>query len=353
MQKKLKIIIGIFSLIFLVTLISMFRLPNLVAQDGKSTLKFNSKKDKLYYPKKQDISRDLILAGKIDAETKSDVQFQTSGRLTWVGVKTGDMVKKGQALASLDKTELKKQLQKQFNDYSSTLSNFDDVDYTYKEKKMRLLITEDLQRIINRSQFSLNNAVINYELADLAIKYATITSPISGIVTNVEQSVPGVNITPSSATFSIIDPETIYLKSEIDEEDVPNVKIGQPTKIKIDSLPDKSFDSSVKYISFTPVTGQSSTVYEIRFILDAPNSNLTYRLGMNGDATVNIQSAKNVIILPIDLVHDDGAKFVYLKDKNSDKVTRKNIKTGIENDTDIEILEGLTENDQVVDIKTK
>jgi len=113
-------------------------------------------------PKRQTIESVLALSGSIDASSKTTLQFQTSGQLAWVGVKVGDKVKKWQAIASLDKTILKKNLQTQFNTYSSTLSTFHDTTDDYKDK----IITTEFQRILDRNQNTLNNAVINYELSD-------------------------------------------------------------------------------------------------------------------------------------------------------------------------------------------
>lgn len=343
--KYFGIILLICSAILVVPVVKNF---NLIAQDGsKTSIKYNSKKDKLTYPVIKNIENKITLAGKLDAEKKSELRFQTSGRLTWVGVKIGDRVKKGQAIASLDKTELKKQLAKEFNDYRTTLSNFDDTDYTYKDKKQRSLITEDMQRIINRSQFSLNNAVIDYELQDLAIKYATLTSPIDGIVVSIDQPIANTNVTPATSGFLIINSQDIFMKSEIDESDVSKITLEQPVKLKIDSFTDEEYQSHISYISFDPIAGQSSTVYEVRFPLNLDNSDLKYRLGMNGEVNIILNSAKETITIPIEYIIDENdKKYVYVK-KNND-IIKKEIKTGIENDTDVEALEGLSKNDQIL-----
>jgi len=344
--KTLKASIPILAAIFLVLAIAVARDFNLMAQDSTQTnIKYNSKKDKLTYPQTKKIENALTVAGKIDAENKTDIRFQTSGKLAWVGVKLGDSVKKGQALASLDKRELKKTLQKEFNDYQTALSNFNDTNYTYKDKKERFLITEDLQRILDRSQFSLNNAVIDYELQDLTIKYATITTPISGIVTAVEQPVAGVNITPATSTISVVDPQSIFFRSKIDESDVPKIKIGQSATIRIDSFSDKTISSSIKYISFLPISGESSTVYEIKFVLN--ESNPDYRLGMNGDATIILEQSDNSITIPIEYLQEENDK-KYVLVKQGDKIVKKFITTGIENDTEIQVTDGLNQNDQIV-----
>ena len=312
-----------------------------------TTLKYNAKKDTIYTPKVDTIKDTLTLAGSISTDQIASVRFKNSGKLVWVGVKTGDYVKKGQALASLDKAELRKNLATQFNNYRNSLSQFQDTQDTYQKTKDNVLVTDTIQRILNRTQYSLDNSVINYELTDMSIKEATIYSPIEGIVTGVDQLFAGVYITPAAATFTIINPHQLFFTSDIDQEAVTKIKMGQEVILKLDSFPDKEIRSKIVYIAFTPVSGQTSTLYEVRFELPLDNKDLVYRIGMDGDSNIVLSSAENTLTIPTDAVNDDnGQAFVYLK---SDKeLIRRDITTGIENDTTTQVTQGLTVNDQVV-----
>ena len=315
--------------------------------DKNTTVKFNSKKDTVYTPKIGSIKNNLTLAGSVSASEVATIRFQNSGKLVWVGVKVGDRVSRGQAIASLDQKELRKNLATQFNNYRTQLSQFNDVQDKYKETKENLLVTDTIQRILDRTQYSLDNSVINYELTDMSIKEATLTSPISGVVTQVEQPLTGTNITPATATFTVINPGSVYFQSEIDQEDVPKIKVGQKASVNIDSFPDSNFESEITYISFIPVSGQSSTVYEIRFKLPVDNQNLNYRLGMDGDALITLEQQDNALIVPLDTINDDNGKsYVWIKENNS--LIKRYVTTGIENDTEIQILEGLNSHDSVV-----
>jgi RND family efflux transporter MFP subunit len=254
----------------------------------------------------------------------------------------GDRVKKYQAIASLDKEQLRKSLQSQFNNYRTQLSQFWDVQDNYKDT----IVTDTIQRILNRTQYSLDNSVINYEISDMAIKEATIVSPFSGVVVEADQSLVGTNITPTTS-FTIINPDSIYLRAEVDQEDVTKIKIGQKATLSIDSYPDQKIDSQITYIAFTPVAGESSVVYEVRFKLPLDNSNLNYRYGMDASATITLAEAKNVLTLPLDALNSEAGKnFVWIK--NNDRLSKAYVSTGIESDTDIQILEGLNPNDSVV-----
>jgi len=310
--------------------------------------KFDPKKEILIKAQKKDLTEKITLAGSIDAAAKAELKFQTSGQLAWVGVKVGDIVKKYQSIASLNKDQLKKQLQVDFNNYQSALTTFDDTQDLYKDEKENLILNDEMKRILVRSQNTLNNSVINYELGDLAIKYSNLFSPIAGIIVAVDQPNSGVNITPVNNIASVVDPQSIYFKSQIDQEDVVRIKIGDKAQIKIDSFPDQIFDSEIVYISFMPIAGQTSTVYEVRFKLISDNNELNYRLGMDGDVDIILREITNTLTLPIESVYQDvNENYIYTIDQNKNLV-KKIVKTGIETDTEIEILEGVTEDDQIV-----
>ena len=346
-KKNLKKVI----IVSVILLVSGFGIYKISAKDKDSdTPKFDAKKETVVTLKRETIKEEITLTGSIDAGTKSNLQFKTSGQLAWVGVKVGDRVKKYHAIASLNKEELKKQLQADFNSYRSALATFDDVQDEYKYEKESFILTDEMKRILVRSQNTLGNSVINYELQDLAIKYATLYTPISGIVVAIDEPNSGVNITPASATFTIIDPTSIYFKAQIDQEDVNRVKIGDKTTIKLDSFPDETIESEITYISFIPVTGQTSTVYEIRFKLNGiDNEELKYRLGMDGDAIISLKEIENSLTIPIEAINEDeDQSYVYVKLADKNELIKKNVTTGIETDTTVEILGGLSENDQVV-----
>lgn len=335
---KNKVIIGIISIFALFIVINRVQ-----AQKSKDPTELNPKKDTLVTPKIKSIKLELTLAGSVSASEIANLRFQNSGKLVWVGVKVGDRVKKWQAIASLDKKQLQKSLQTQFNNYRTNLSQFWDTQDKYKDT----IVTDTVKRILDRTQYSLDNTVISYEISDMAIKEANLYSPIAGVVTNVDQPLTGTNITPATASFTIINPESVYFKSEIDQEEVTKISVGQKAIIKIDAFPEVTLDSEITHISFVPISGQTSTVYEIRFKLPVDNKNLNYRLGMDGDALITLEQQDNALVIPLDALNDDNGKnFVWVKGPKD--LTKKYVTTGIENDTEVQILEGLNPNDTVV-----
>ena len=126
-------------------------------------------------------------------------------------------------------------------------------------------------------------------------------------------------------------------------------EVGDKATIQLDSFSDQTFDSEIIFISFTPVSGQTSTVYEVRFKLPSDNDDLKYRLGMDGDVSILLDEATNTITIPLDALHQEEEKpYVLVKNTDNDSFSKKYVSLGIETDDLVEVLEGIQENDQVI-----
>ncbi len=305
------------------------------------------KEEKTTTVKRQDIKNSLKLSGVILAEEDATVRFQGSGLLTWVGVKEGDTVKKWQALASLDTRSLKKTLKKEMNDYLSERWDFEQTQDDYEGTRERHLLTDEMERILDKAQFDLESIVLDYELADLAVRLSTITSPINGIVTLVEQPFSGVNVTPATAEIRIINPETTYFSAEVDEEEVSLVAQGMSAIVTIDSYEDQELESQITYISLNPISTGTTVSYQAKLSIPEDNSNLKYRMGMSGDAHITLGQKENVLTVPIRYLNEKGDRTFVLVKKDG-KIEEKDISVGLENDIKVEVLEGLEENDEIV-----
>jgi RND family efflux transporter MFP subunit len=297
-----------------------------------------AKKVATHTVKRQNLSETLSLSGEIAAEENVVLRFQTSGYLTWVGVKEGDFVKKFQTVASLDQEELQKNLKKYLNTYMSERWDFD-VD----KKNYDTRITSDLKFILDKAQFDLDKTVWDVEIKNLAIKYANLWTPIEGIVISADSPTAGVNITPTQAEFQIINPKTIYFLATADQTDVVGLTTNQSGKIILDPFPDQEISSQITNISFSPKSGETGTVYEVKMSLPLTANRLMLRLGMTGDAQFITKELPNVLAVPTKFVKTDkeGLKYVWLKDgKNKKKWV---VTLGDTLDSQVEIKSGLEE----------
>jgi len=255
-------------------------------------------------------------------------------------------VKKGQAIASLDQRELKKRLEKELNDYLTVRWNFEQTHEDYKEYKDNATLTDEMKRILEKAQFGLSNAVINVELADLAIKYATITTPIAGLVTHIDTPLAGINITPATATFDIVNPNSVYFEARIDELEIGKIKEGQTVILTLDSYPEKNFAGEITAIDFAASTVGGSKVFLTKISLPQ-NSDRQFRLGMGGDAEIILNEKENVLAIPTDALIKREKNFVWVVD-NEGKARKKEVEVGLVTDEAVEIVSGLEEGTEIV-----
>lgn len=298
--------------------------------------------------KKETLSEELALSGNIDADEHVVLRFQSSGRLNWVGVKQGDTVKKYQTIASIDTRDVQKNLQKYLNSFSSERLDFDQNKYdnTNTINGLDKDAKEKAERALQKSQNTLNNSVLNVELQSIALEYASLWTPIEGIVTRVDSPNPGVNITPTTAEFEVLNPKTLYFSATVDQNDVIFLKENMNGTIVLDPYPEDEIKGTIKSISYTPKSGETGTVYEVKITLPINNSKYQLRYGMTGDISFTTKEKKGVLSLPSKFIKsEDGKKYVFLMKDN--KKEKKYIKTGMETDNLVEIISGLSLKDKV------
>ncbi len=296
--------------------------------------------------KREDISQTVVASGKIESRSQVDLKFQTSGMLSWVGVKEGESVNKWQAIASLDQRELSKTLEKTLRDYSKERNDFEeDIQVTYRDKAL----TDTIKRILEKNQWDLDKAVLDVELKDIALKYSSLVSPIAGVMTNIDTPIAGINITPATAVFTVADPEQLTFVAKIDETDIGKLSVGQLAELSLDAFPDETFPLSVDWLDFnSSLDSSGATVYLAKFNL--LNTASKFRLGMNGEVTIKVAESLRALTVPISSVtKEDGKTTVeVVADK---QIQEKAVTTGHEGEETIETTSGLNEGETVIVVK--
>lgn len=305
-------------------------------------------KDKTYVVSRQDLVDSLSIAGQIDAKEKVSLRFQTSGLLAWVGVKEGDTVKRYQTIASLDKRELQNTMTTYLNSYAKARDDFEQAQADNKDwetKGMTDEAREAIKRSLNKEQMDLTNSVLAVEAKSLALKFSSIYTPIEGIVTKVDSPLAGQNITPSSATFEVVNPKTLYFSALADQTEVTKFRENLVGNITLDSYPDSKLTGMVESVGFSPKTGESGTVYEVKVALNnLSTDSATLRMGMTGDIEFVFSKLENIIAIPVAYIKKDGKKTYVTVIKNGNNEKRV-VETGSEVDGMIEIKSGLQENE--------
>lgn len=341
--KKHKLLISFF--IFLIILGIIYLPPKINAYLVGPEIDY-----KTVLPQKGSLTQTVDVSGEVKAENQATLKFQTSGKLAWVGVKKGDQVKKGQVLATLDKRELEKKLQKEIYDYLSERWDFEQTHDDYNTQGLPLeksILSDAAKRILEKSQFDLNQTVLDLEIAALANELAVLTTPIAGIVTQVDSPLAGVNITPATANFVVTDPTKMYFETDIDEADISKIQIGQKVLVVLDAFPDEEFESQVLSLDFAAVaTKGGGTAFPAKISLPQ-NENLKFKIGLNGDAQIIVAEKNDLLYIPAEaIIEKDGQTFVEIIDQK--KLKEIPVETGLATDTQTEILSGLDPSQKVV-----
>ncbi len=296
---------------------------------------------------RETIESTIEVPGKVDADQKASLKFLAGGKLTYLPVKEGQYVKKYQTIASVDARDLQKNLSKSLNLYMTERLDFEQTKDDRKDLDPNL----ELRRLAQKSQLALDNSVIDVELRDIAIRNSSLYAPIEGVVTSLPVKVAGVQVMATDI-FEIVDPKTLLFDAEVDEIDIGKIKVGTPVRITLDAYPDEEVEGIIDFIGLkADVSSRSSggTVFPVRVSFSEADAAL-YRLGMNGTMTIILDRKENVLSIPLEATMEkDGKTYVEVQDpQNPKKSVEKEITTGIESESTIEVLSGLSEGDQVV-----
>ena len=307
----------------------------------------DTSKLKSYTVKKMDLKDSLSFSGGVDADEKATMVFQTSGKLAFVEVSEGEKVKKGQLLAGLDTGDLKAAERAAYYKYLAADANAKYVEDTVKDHDKDESFLQKNNRVA--AQTDRDTKYDSWLTAQRALRYATLFSPVEGVVYNVTDNHPGEFITSSNLfEIDIVNPATIVFTASADQTDVVKLKEGMVADIILDSYPDKPLKGTIKEIAFTPTAGETGTVYEVKLTMNTDNTEYQLRMGMTGDVGFVLREKKDVLAVPQRYVKTvNGQRLVYKKNDSRSSVVK--VSTGETLDGQTEILSGLNEGETIYD----
>ncbi|MBP7118943.1 efflux RND transporter periplasmic adaptor subunit [Candidatus Woesebacteria bacterium] len=284
------------------------------------------------------VKEELVLSGEIKAVEDASLPFSTSGSLSWVGVHAGIKVTKGQPLMKLDTFKLNSIYQRASAAYRLTQATVDKVHDNLKDKGNSESFTEKETR--TAAEVANDQAYEAYISAQKDLRDATLIAPFAGIVTYVSNEVPGVNVTVGVTQVKVVNPSSIYFSVNADQSDVSKLALDRAADITLDAYTDAAITGKISEISFTPSEFDSGTVYPIRILISADNSQYKYRVGMTGDARFTLSEKENALSVPNKYIKSDKqGKYVLIGDGK----TKKYVELGIEGEDRVEIKTDLTE----------
>jgi len=292
MKNKKKIIIGCIILIIVVILWL------LLSKENKQVISLTTIK-----VKKGDIINTVTATGKVEPIEEVNVGTQVSGVIDKIYVTYNSIVKKGQLLAELDKSTLKAQvlqskasLAAAQNELTYREQNFNRTKKLYESSLVSETDFEDAQYQYNNAKTSVEKLKSNLDQVEVNFSYATIYSPIDGVILNCAVK-EGQTVAASFSTptlFSIArDLTKMQVEANVDEADIGQVKVGQRVNFTVDAYPSDTFPGNVTQIRLEPTTTSNVVTYTV--IIEAPNNDMKLMPGLTASIEIIIKEAKDVL----------------------------------------------------------
>lgn len=253
------------------------------------------------------ISTTISATGTLEPVDQVEVGTQVSGDIAKINVDFNSKVKKGQIIAELDKSKLKATLTQAEIAFRSA-----ETDYKYKEstynRVKKLSESHSASAVeLETAEYNMNSAKLSVERsqnevnqARLNLSYATIKSPIDGVVlkraVEVGQTVAASMSTP---TLFVIAKDLSQMKvmAAVDEADIGQVKQGQRVTFTVDAFQNETFNGSVQEVRLNPTTTSNVVTYTV--VITAENPDQKLLPGMTATCTIVTQEITDAIAIPV------------------------------------------------------
>lgn len=316
------------------------------------------------------IMNSITATGTIEPVTSVTVGTQVSGIVSKLFVDYNSVVKKGQVIAELDKTNLMSQLNTAKTQLATAQSQLNYQTANYKRYKTLfekgLVAADDFDNAklsYTQAKEQVVSAKEEVQRAQTNLGYATITSPIDGVVLSksVEegQTVAASFSTPELFTIAQ-DLTNMQVVADVDEADIGDVKEGERVSFTVDAYPDDTFEGEVKQVRQEATTTNNVVTYEV--VISAPNADLKLKPGLTANVTIYTAERKGVLSVPSKALRFTPQKETVGKMKIVDVANAKNkvwtiegnsivahkVNIGMTDGTNTQIVGGIAEGTKVI-----
>ena len=253
------------------------------------------------------IKTTISATGSLEPVDQVEVGTQVSGDIAKINVDFNSKVKKGQVIAELDKSKLQSTLKQTTISYKSAENDLNYKQSTYDRVK-KLAESKSASAVeLEQAEYNLNAAKLAVEQrknevaqAKLNLSYATIKSPIDGVVlkraVDVGQTVAASMSTP---TLFVIAKDLSQMKvmAAVDEADIGQVKQGQRVTFTVDAFQNETFNGTVQEVRLNPTTTSNVVTYTV--VITAENPEQKLLPGMTATCTIVTQEITDAITIPV------------------------------------------------------
>lgn len=323
------------------------------------------------------IENSVMATGTVEPVTKVEVGTQVSGIIDRLYVDYNDVVHAGQLIAEMDKVTLQAELEQAQaelasckTEYEYQTKNFGRTRSLYDKQLVSDAEYDEAFYLYEKSRNAYDQAQASIVKVKQNLEYATITSPIDGVVISraVEegQTVAAGFETPTLFTIAN-DLTQMQVIADVDEADIGQVADGQRVEFTVDAFPDDTFTGTVEQVRLEATTESSVVTYEV--VITAYNPELKLKPGMTANVTIHTLEKENALAIPTkalrfvpdgEIMADMGFELVSDTSKQIESGSRevwvcigsqliaRRVETGAASGELTEITAGLTDGEEVV-----
>ncbi len=355
----------------------------------------------------RDLSSKVLATGEVNVQVGAKVQVgaRVSGKVEELFANIGDTVEKGEVIARIEQDDLKARVENRrasLEEAKAQLSRVKNVgpkridsaradvqryeatlhqakrhlerqkrlikkDFTSEEeldkaeervgvarsqvaaaKEALKLAETEYEHDLQTARAAVEKAKASLEEARVKLSYATITAPLSGVIGTVTtQEGETVAAGLKAPTFvTVIDLERLEVDAYVDEVDVGKMEVGQKAEFTVEAYPDRTFTGEITAIYPDAVIRENVVYYDVVIDIKSDYEGLL-RPQMTANVTILQDERKNVIAIPAEaLQREKGKTVVYLWEGGRARVQQ--VKTGVRTDTWVQIVDGLSEGQEVL-----
>ena len=280
----------------------------------------------------------LHYSGTVEASQTIPLTFQNSGIVEQVLVQEGDVVRKGQLLAVVNKSDNQNIYNSSLAMYQQAKDAYDRMKQVYEKGSLSEVKWVEMETRLKQAESQMQISKDNLAKCNL---YA----PTNGIIGN-RNIEPGQSSISSFAPIELVKIEIVSVKISVPENEIGKIKKGLNATFTISALGNKSYEGVISHVGV--VADQFSRTYEVKMTVN--NSNLEMKPGMVCDVILNPATEKELVVVPNSAVSKDteGNTFVYLVSTDNKRVKKQIIEVGNYQTSGIEVRSGLTANQIIV-----
>jgi membrane fusion protein (multidrug efflux system) len=284
----------------------------------------------LTYLAPRPLASTLEINGNLEARSEAVVRAKASLDVKTIAVREGDPVRQGQLLAQLDTAELAARLAEKVSSRDSAKAQFELAEKNRTNNRTLLdkkFISQNAfdssDSTFKANQSTMEAADAEVELARIALNQATVTAPISGIISKRYVKV-GEKTSVDGELFAIVDLDSLEMQALVPDADVTRLQRGMKAKIQVDGITDQTFDATLDRISPATEAGTRS----VMTFFSVNNAKHLLRSGIYASGEVALQASTPRPAIPLTAVSNDAGQPIVWTVENG-KLTRRPVQLGI------------------------